>query len=128
MKKLDEVQKQTGWSAATPAANAADAPAAEEPSEDACPDCGGAGFVRRTVRLRPPGLGQGVPPRRPGDGGGGQRGGPPPGPPPPRFPGGPSGWLVFGGPSGCGKTPLAAAIASRCIEGGRPALFMVEAL
>ena len=37
----------------------------------------------------------------------------------------PSGWLVLSGPSGCGKTHLAAAIANRCIEGGRPALFMV---
>ena len=37
----------------------------------------------------------------------------------------PSGWLVFSGPSGCGKTHLAAAIASRCIEQGHPALFMV---
>jgi len=42
-----------------------------------------------------------------------------------QFAGEPSGWLVFSGPSGCGKTHLAAAIASRCIEQGRPALFMV---
>src|SRR3989304_3931312 len=68
MKKVEEVLKQTGWSAATSAASAAGAPAAEEPSEDACPDCGGAGFVRRTGRPGPPGLGQGVPPPRPGRG------------------------------------------------------------
>ncbi|MEE9284893.1 MAG: ATP-binding protein, partial [Dehalococcoidia bacterium] len=37
----------------------------------------------------------------------------------------PSGWLVFSGPSGCGKTHLAAAIADRCIQDGRPVLFMV---
>jgi DNA replication protein DnaC len=37
----------------------------------------------------------------------------------------PHGWLVLSGPSGSGKTHLAAAIANRCIELGRPALFMV---
>jgi len=37
----------------------------------------------------------------------------------------PQGWLVFAGPSGSGKTHLAAAIAGRCIETGRAALFMV---
>lgn len=37
----------------------------------------------------------------------------------------PSGWLVFSGASGCGKTHLAAAIANRCIEQGRAAMFMV---
>ena len=37
----------------------------------------------------------------------------------------PRGWLVLVGPSGCGKTHLAAAIAQRAIELGRPALFMV---
>ena len=42
-----------------------------------------------------------------------------------RFAEDPSGWLVFSGPSGCGKTHLAAAIANRCIQGGRPVLFIV---
>jgi DNA replication protein DnaC len=37
----------------------------------------------------------------------------------------PEGWLVFTGPSGSGKTHLGAAIAGRCIEDGRAALFMV---
>ena len=37
----------------------------------------------------------------------------------------PRGWLVLVGPSGCGKTHLAAAIAQRVVELGRPALFMV---
>ena len=38
---------------------------------------------------------------------------------------GPSGWLVLSGPSGCGKTHVAAAIANRCLELGRPALFVI---
>ena len=42
-----------------------------------------------------------------------------------RFAQEPSGWLVISGPSGCGKTHLAAAIANRCIQGGRAVLFMV---
>lgn len=37
----------------------------------------------------------------------------------------PGGWLLLSGPSGSGKTHLAAAIANRSIELGRPALFMV---
>lgn len=37
----------------------------------------------------------------------------------------PEGWLVFCGPSGSGKTHLAAALAHRLIESGKPALFMV---
>jgi DNA replication protein DnaC len=159
MKKLDEVLKQTGWSAATPAANAADAPAAEEPSEDVCPDCGGAGFVRRTVRLGHPDFGKAFPCRCTDDEREDQRlarlqrysnlgallrltfddlmpRGRSPRPQDQerfaravadarQFAEEPSGWLVFSGPSGCGKTHLAAAIANRCIEGGRPALFMV---
>ncbi|MDP2673720.1 MAG: ATP-binding protein [Dehalococcoidia bacterium] len=52
--------KQTGWSAATPAVSAA-ASFADEPADDACPDCGGAGFVRRTVRLGHPDFGKAFP-------------------------------------------------------------------
>jgi DNA replication protein DnaC len=37
----------------------------------------------------------------------------------------PEGWLVLVGPSGCGKTHVAAAIANRCIQQGRPARFVV---
>ncbi len=37
----------------------------------------------------------------------------------------PSGWLVLTGPSGCGKTHVAAAIANRSLEVGRPALFVI---
>lgn len=37
----------------------------------------------------------------------------------------PEGWLVLCGPSGCGKTHIAAAVANRCLERGRPALFTV---
>jgi DNA replication protein DnaC len=36
----------------------------------------------------------------------------------------PTGWLVLKGAYGCGKTHLAAAIANRCAERGRPALFI----
>ena len=36
----------------------------------------------------------------------------------------PLGWLVFTGPSGSGKTHLAAAIANRSIEQGRPVFFV----
>ena len=39
----------------------------------------------------------------------------------------PQGWLTFAGPSGSGKTYLAAAIANRRIELGRPALFITAA-
>ncbi len=37
----------------------------------------------------------------------------------------PQGWLILKGRYGCGKTHLAAAIANRQIEQGRPAIFMV---
>ena len=36
----------------------------------------------------------------------------------------PKGWLVLAGAHGSGKTHLAAAIANRCIEGGRPIFFV----
>ena len=36
----------------------------------------------------------------------------------------PRGWLVITGPHGLGKTHLAAAIANRCIETGRPVFFV----
>ncbi len=36
----------------------------------------------------------------------------------------PKGWLVMTGPNGAGKTHLAAAIANRCIEQGRPVFFV----
>jgi len=37
----------------------------------------------------------------------------------------PDGWLVLQGVTGCGKTHLAAAIANYCLQGGKPALFVV---
>ena len=36
----------------------------------------------------------------------------------------PKGWLILTGPNGSGKTHLAAAIANRCIEQGRPVFFV----
>ena len=39
----------------------------------------------------------------------------------------PEGWLVLTGAPGCGKTHIAAAIATRAIEQGRPALFLTVA-
>lgn len=36
----------------------------------------------------------------------------------------PEGWLILTGPNGSGKTHLAAAIANRCIEQGRPVFFV----
>ena len=44
-----------------------------------------------------------------------------------RFATQPQGWLVITGVPGCGKTHLAAAIANRAIERGRPALFLAVA-
>jgi DNA replication protein DnaC len=44
-----------------------------------------------------------------------------------RFADQPEGWLVISGVPGCGKTHLAAAIATRAIERGTPALFFAVA-
>ena len=140
-------------------ASAASAGSADELEDDVCPQCGGAGFVRRTVRLGHPDFGKAFPCRCTEDEDADQRlarlqrysnlgalrrltfdnlmaRGRSPRPQDQerfaaataaarQFAGEPSGWLVFSGPSGCGKTHLSAAIASRCIEQGRPALFMV---
>ena len=146
-----------------PAATAASSAGSTEPLDnaqsEACPRCGGAGFVRLAVPLGHPQFGRAVPcdcvltetaeekvgrlqrysnlgslrrmtfaslmPRgRSAD---------------PlhqerfalaldaarRFAEHPQGWLALLGRSGAGKTHLAAAIANRCIELGRPALFIV---
>ena len=127
--------------------------------EDVCPHCGGAGFVRRAVRLGHPDFGKAFSCRCTLNEREDERLsrlrrysnlGPlsrltfdnltPRGRSPSsrhqerfaeavkaalQFPQEPSGWLVFSGPSGCGKTHLAAAIANRCIEQGRAALFML---
>ncbi len=61
MKKLDEILKQTGLSAVTPAASATPAGSADEPADDVCPSCGGAGFVRKNVRLGHPDFGKAFP-------------------------------------------------------------------
>lgn len=144
---------------ATPAASAGPVDLADEPGDDVCPECGGAGFVRRAVRLGHPDFGKAFPCRCTEEESVDQRQarlqrysnlgsllrltfddlmerGRSPRPQDQerfaaavaaarRFAEEPSGWLVFSGPSGCGKTHLAAAIANRCIEQGRPAMFMV---
>ncbi len=61
MEKLDEILKQTGWNAATRAASAAPDAFADEPDDDVCPNCGGAGFVRKNVRLGHPDFGKAFP-------------------------------------------------------------------
>ncbi|MEX0801076.1 MAG: ATP-binding protein [Dehalococcoidia bacterium] len=162
MKKLDEILKQTGLSDATRAASGRPVPAEavpDEPADDVCELCGGAGFVRKNVRLGHPDFGRAFACRCTDDEGEDQRlarlqrysnlgalrrltfddlmsRGRSPNPQDQErfaaaanaareFAEEPAGWLVFSGPSGCGKTHLAAAIANRCIEDGRPALFMV---
>jgi len=60
MKSLNEILKQTGWRDATPPASAAHAPDPSE-EEEACPLCGGAGYVRRPVRLGHPDFGKAFP-------------------------------------------------------------------
>ncbi len=146
-------------SAATPAASAAPAGSADEPADDVCSSCGGAGFVRKNVRLGHPDFGKAFPCQCTEDERADQRlarlqrysnlgallrltfddlmaRGRSPSPRDQErfaravadareFAEQPTGWLVLSGPSGCGKTHLAAAIANRCIKGGRPALFMV---
>jgi DNA replication protein DnaC len=158
MRKLDEILKSTGLSDATRSASAR-AVAPDEPPDDVCELCGGAGFVRKNVRLGHPDFGRAFPCRCTDDEGDDQRlarlqrysnlgalrrltfdelmsRGRSPNPQDQErfaaaaaaareFAEHPAGWLVFSGPSGCGKTHLAAAIANRCIEDGRPALFMV---
>lgn len=159
MKKLDEILKQTGLSDATRAASAQPGLADETPDDDVCESCGGAGFVRKNVRLGHPDFGRAFPCRCTDDEAEDDRlarlqrysnlgalrrltfddlmgRGRSPSPQDQErfaaaakaareFAAQPSGWLVLSGPSGCGKTHLAAAIANRCIEDGRPALFMV---
>jgi DNA replication protein DnaC len=63
MKSLKEILESNGLSAATAKANGGKAPAPDlEPeTEDACPLCGGAGFVRRTLRLGHPDFGRAFP-------------------------------------------------------------------
>ena len=148
-------------SAATAKASGGSAPVADlEPEpDDYCELCGGAGFVRRSVRLGHPDFGRAFPCACTEDEREDERLvrlrrysnlGPlarltfenlsPRGrSPSPKhqeafaqavassqaFAEEPAGWLVFSGASGSGKTHLAAAIAGRCIEAGRAALFMV---
>ena len=120
---------------------------ADEPGDDACPRCGGAGFVRRERDLEDPRFGRAEPCTCILDETGEVR----------RsrlerisnlgaltrftfdalrgeataaaaqvraYADAPDGWLVLKGPSGSGKTHLAAAIANERIARGEPALFM----
>jgi DNA replication protein DnaC len=62
MKSLNEILKSSGLSDATHRGSAAQLEAeALEESEDLCPRCGGAGFVRRAVRLGHPDFGRAFP-------------------------------------------------------------------
>lgn len=68
MKNLNDILKQTGWRDATPPENGPQgvrpdsAPAPDLAEEaDVCPLCGGAGYVRRPVRLGHPDFGRAFP-------------------------------------------------------------------
>ncbi len=66
MRSLEEILKQSGSLSAMPPARVADrgedaAPAPEPEETEVCPDCGGAGFVRRAVRLGHPDFGKAFP-------------------------------------------------------------------
>jgi DNA replication protein DnaC len=160
MKSLKEILESNGLSDATGKANGGSARIAEaEEAEDVCTVCGGAGFVRRVVRLGHPDFGRAFPCectddeeederlarlRRYSNLGSlsrltfdnlSERGRSPSAQHQEvfskaaasarRFAAEPEGWLVLTGPSGSGKTHLGAAIAGRCVEEGRAALFMV---
>ncbi|HET9477389.1 MAG TPA: ATP-binding protein [Dehalococcoidia bacterium] len=60
MKSLNEILKQPGWRDATPPGNGVPAPDLPE-EDDACLHCGGAGYVRRPVRLGHPDFGRAFP-------------------------------------------------------------------
>jgi DNA replication protein DnaC len=145
--------KESGAWAGPPAANG------EADSDDTCATCGGAGFVRRSVRLGHPDFGRAFPCECTENEAEDERlarlqrysnlgplcrltfdnlseRGRSPSPSHQeafarafaaarKFASDPQGWIVLSGPSGSGKTHLAAAIAGRCIKGGRAALFMV---
>jgi DNA replication protein DnaC len=63
MKSLNEILKESGLQDAIERAAQSGEPdsAADDPTEDACPRCGGAGFVRRSVRLGHPDFGRAFP-------------------------------------------------------------------
>jgi DNA replication protein DnaC len=161
MKSLKEILESNGLSADTAKASGASASVAEpEPeAEDVCGLCGGAGFVRRTVRLGHPDFGRAFacectededeeerlsrlrrysnlgPLSRLSFDNLSERGRSPNARHQETFAAAvkagrafaddSAGWLVLTGPSGCGKTHLAAAVAGKCVERGRAALFMV---
>jgi len=59
MKSIGEILKQTGLQDGIErASDLPQAPLAEAPGDDACPHCGGAGFVRRNVQLGHPDFGR----------------------------------------------------------------------
>ena len=148
MKRLDEILSSSA--AADSSATEPQAPPPEtpdDPGEDGCPHCGGAGFVRRSRSLEDPLFGRAEPCSCVLDETGEVR----------RsrlerisnlgsltrftfdafegeataaaarvraYAGDPDGWLVLKGPSGSGKTHLAAAIANERITRGESVLFM----
>ena len=150
MKRLDEILSSSAdaaSSATEPEPQAPPPAPADEPGEDGCPRCGGAGFVRRARKLDDPLFGRAEPCTCVLDEAGEVR----------RsrlerisnlgaltrfsfdslegeastaavqvraYANEPDGWLVLKGPSGSGKTHLAAAIANERIARGEPVLFM----
>src|SRR6185295_7061074 len=59
MKSIGEILKQTGLQDGTErASDLPQAPLADEPADDACPHCGGAGFVGRKLQLGHPDFGR----------------------------------------------------------------------
>ncbi|MYK25364.1 MAG: hypothetical protein F4052_00150, partial [Dehalococcoidia bacterium] len=146
MKRLDEILSSSA-AADTPVTEPQDPPPApaDEPEEDACPRCGGAGFVRRSRELEDPRFGRAEPCSCILDETGEVR----------RsrlerisnlgaltrftfdalqgeaiaaaaqvraYADAPDGWLVLKGPSGSGKTHLAAAIANERVDRGEHVL------
>jgi DNA replication protein DnaC len=61
MKSLNEILKQSGWREGTGPESGRREAAGPNPAEEPCPRCGGAGFVRRRVRLGHPDFGKAFP-------------------------------------------------------------------
>ncbi len=160
MKSLAEILKESGLQDAIAKASAGlQADDEVEAADEACSACGGAGYVRKSVRLGHPDFGRAFPcectrneeesdrqarllrysnlgplsrltfealsPRGRSANPLHQEAFAAATRAAMAFADSPEGWLVLTGPSGSGKTHLAAAMAGRCIEGGKSVLFMV---